>query len=288
VAELAGYSFHLARGDDLDLCVDLMSFYALFDDPFDGPLGRDPLRAADVCARLVNVLHDPSCLYAMPLTSFFADIWRRSLERASRSWECRAKHNWEYYFSTSVGEAADRVRAIHPPLDHVLQVRRGTSATLTVVDYIELTGGQPGALTMRPVVFHMPQLRILRDIAADVPLLLNDVHSLAKEERCGDVDNVVLAVETERMCSRAEAIGIVHAMIMEKTARFIDVEAQIPQMCGDLDLPEAEHEDVARYADGLRSWIRGYHEWERETARYTLAGQLPVDQPNYLENPFDH
>src|SRR5579862_8691977 len=54
VAELAGYSFHLARGDDLDLCVDLMSFYALFDDPFDGPLGRDPLRAADVCARLVN------------------------------------------------------------------------------------------------------------------------------------------------------------------------------------------------------------------------------------------
>ncbi|HEX5567927.1 MAG TPA: pentalenene synthase, partial [Streptomyces sp.] len=46
-----------ATGDDLKLATDVNGWFFVFDDQFDGPLGRDPARAAGVCQKLIDIVH---------------------------------------------------------------------------------------------------------------------------------------------------------------------------------------------------------------------------------------
>lgn len=133
MAQLAGYGYPYADCDSLALGVDQMAFFFLFDDQFDGPLGRRPERVAAVCGKLIDVLFTPPQQRprgASPLVSFFSSFWERSVRGMAPSWCARAAHNWEYYLATYVGEATDRVGGAVPAMEHFLQVRRGIAGDL--------------------------------------------------------------------------------------------------------------------------------------------------------------
>lgn len=87
----------------------------------------------------------------------------------------RTAHEWEYCFAAQAHEATGRLRGTPGDMETYLQVRHGIADT---------------ALTVP--AFHSPPLRIMRDIAGDVPMMCNDVNSLEKEEARGDMDNLVL------------------------------------------------------------------------------------------------
>lgn len=285
IPRLASYGFPDASPEGLVLASDAMAFFFLFDDQFDGPLGRRPDRVARVCQEFIDVVHGAqpgrSALFAAPALDAFADLWDRCRNGAPASWQARAAGEWEYYFAAHAHEAINRLRGEPTGFDEYLEVRRGIAAT----DLPLSLGERAAGLDLPPAAMHAPALRILRRTAIEITFMCNDVYSLEKEESRGDMDNLVLVIEHEEALCRDAALARARREVAERCARFIALAARVPEVCAGLGLTVRQTAVVHGYVDVMTGWIRGYHEWETETLRYARAGEiLPAHGPGY----FDH
>ncbi|MFF7736540.1 terpene cyclase [Streptomyces sp. NPDC007984] len=277
---LAALGFPHARGPALDLLADAMGFFFVFDDQFDGPLGRDPAETARVCQVLVDIAHGaPPPPGADPCTRAFADIRTRSTEGAHPAWTARTAHEWEYYFAAQAHEARGRLRGTPADLATYFQVRRGIAAT----DLPLSLGERAAGLTVPASAFHSPELRLMRRDAIDVTLMCNDVYSLEKEEARGDMDNVVLVLERARLLPRREALIAAREEVDRRVLRFQDLAGQVPAVCAQLGLCERQRADVACYVRVMTAWMSGYHAWQSGTQRYRDALRVvPPSGPGHL------
>ncbi|MDH6109139.1 hypothetical protein P3T36_006222 [Kitasatospora sp. MAP12-15] len=268
VPGLASLSYPDCAPEELSLVTDLMGFYFLFDDQFDGPLGRRPGEVAAICDELTGVLHGrrPTPRRS-PCTEAFENLWRRITEGMSDRWRARATYNWEWYFASHPAEAAGRLGGQPPDRDGYLILRRGTAAMETVLDMVE----RVGRFEVTPAAFHCPQLRQLRQLAADIPSLTNDVRSFPQEALRGDVNNLVMIVQRERGCSLPEAGAAVLAEAQVMAQRYTRIVDELPRTYRDLELGPDERRTAQRYADGLTAWLTGYLDWEGSTGRYRAA-----------------
>ncbi|MCX4919744.1 terpene cyclase [Streptomyces sp. NBC_00687] len=278
---LAAHGMPYARAAGLDLCADAMAFFFVFDDQFDGPLGRDPARAADVCQKLIDIVHGaPAGPGADPCSRAFADLWTRSCAGAHPGWIARTAHEWEYYLATQAHEAIGRIRGTPGDMETYLQVRRGIAGTALPLSLGERAAG----IDILPSVFHSPQLRLMRDIAVDVTMMCNDVYSLEKEEARGDIDNLVLVIQHAERCTREEAVSTAREEVARRTGRFKELEAHVLSMGRQLHLKKTELNDVRAYVDVMALWMSGYHAWQTQTRRYTAAPRvLPSSGPGYFD-----
>ncbi|MFD9359439.1 terpene synthase family protein [Streptomyces sp. NPDC060031] len=258
-----------------------MAFFFVFDDQFDGPLGQDPARAATVCQQLIDIVHGAAPAPGADACSVaFADLWARSADGAHPGWVARTAHEWEYYFATQAHEAIGRLRGTPGDMDTYLQVRRGIAGTALTISLAERAAG----INVPAAAFHSPQLRIMRDIAVDVPMMCNDVYSLEKEEARGDMDNLVLVLEHARPCTRDEAITTARREVDARVERFQELARQVPAMCLQLGLTGPERTAVAMYVEVMGTWMSGYHAWQTQTRRYTSALRIiPITGPGYFD-----
>lgn len=277
---LAAHGFPYASGPALDLCADAMGFFFVFDDQFDGPLGHDPARAAALCQHLIDIVHGTAPGPAADAcTRAFADIWARSIEGAHPGWITRCAHEWEYYFATQAHEAIGRLRGTPGDMEYYLQVRRGIAGTALTISLAERAAG----IHVPAAAFHSPQLRLMRDIAVDVPMMCNDVYSLEKEEARGDVDNIVLVIEHQGG-SRQAAIEQARLEVRQRVDGFQELAQQIPGLCAQLGLPGGQTAAVRTYVEVMGAWMSGYDTWQRQTRRYTTApAVLPHTGSGYFE-----
>lgn len=279
--KLAALGFPYATGDGLDLCADAMAFFFVFDDQFDGPLGRHPDRVATVCQGFIDIVHGARPRgSADPLLRAFADVWHRCQKDAPPRWRARAACEWEYYFAAHAHEAINRNRGTPTGMQEYLELRRGIAAT----DLPISLGERAAMIDVPPAVFHSPQLRIMRQIAIDITFMCNDVYSLEKEEARGDMDNLILVIEHQQNLSRPQALARAQRKIAQRCSRFQRLNTQIPNVCAQLELTARQRTVVDRYVEIMAAWIRGYHEWETETLRYAKAVEvLPAQAPGYFE-----
>ncbi|MGW5768864.1 terpene synthase family protein [Streptomyces longwoodensis] len=278
---LAALGFPHARGPALDLLADAMGFFFVFDDQFDGPLGRDPAAADRVCRTLIDIAHGaPPPPGVDPCTAAFADIRARSTDGAHPAWTARTAHEWEYYFAAQAHEARGRLRGTPPDLATYLEVRRGVAAT----DLPLSLGERAAGLAVPASAFHSPELRLMRRAAIDVTLMCNDVYSLEKEEARGDMDNLVLVLERARHLTRGRALTAARGEVTRRLRRFDRLAAQVPALCTQLALTEREQADVAAYVRVMTAWMSGYHTWQTETHRYRDAPRIvPPSGPGHLD-----
>ncbi|TWG01054.1 terpene synthase family protein [Kitasatospora viridis] len=264
VPDLAALSYPDCTAEELALATDLMGFYFLFDDQFDGPLGLRPGEVAVLCDRLTGVLHGEAPPADMPCALAFEDLWERISRGMSARWRARATYNWECYFASHPAEAAGR-RDGHPPdRESYLILRRGTAAMESVLDMVE----RLGRFEVSPAAFHCPPLRQLRQLAADIPSLSNDIRSYPKEAPHGDVNNLVMIVQRERGCSLEEAGSVVLAEAQLMVDRYAQLKDELPRTYRALELGPDQEQVAERYADGLTAWLSGYLSWESGTGRY--------------------
>ncbi|MFD3759923.1 terpene cyclase [Streptomyces sp. NPDC058622] len=278
---LAALGFPYAQGPALDLCADAMAFFFVFDDQFDGALGLYPARAAAVCQQMIDIVHGARPARAADACSAaFADIWTRCAAGADRGWVARCAHEWEYYFATQAHEAIGRLRGTPGDMETYLQVRRGIAGT----DLPLSLGERAAGITVPAAAFHSPQLRIMRQAAIDVTFMCNDVYSLEKEEARGDMDNLVLVIEHERRCTRAEAVEHARGEVRRRVERFQELEPQVAGLCTQLGLSGRERAAVEVYVEIMGAWMSGYHAWQTRTQRYTNARRvLPHTGPGYFD-----
>ncbi|MEV5678201.1 pentalenene synthase [Streptomyces sp. NPDC052179] len=266
--ELAGRFHPSATGADLGLGVDQQSWFFLFDDAFDGSMGQDRERAKKLVHAVAEVLEAPSPLpptrAAPPLALAFADLWERSREGMSASWQARAAANWHAYLAGHVTEAANRSGGAGPSSTGHVTLRRDTCGVPPILDLAE----RLGHFEIAERAYRSSLVTTLRLLAAEVVTLDNEIISLEKEEALGD-NNLVLIIEREEHCSRTESIALICDMIRARTERFLALERQLPQLCDSLGLDEAERASQRRYQDdALRTVMRGAHDWQQHCSRY--------------------
>ncbi|MGW2913039.1 terpene synthase family protein [Streptomyces asoensis] len=280
MTRLAALGFPHARGRALDLCADAMGFFFVFDDQFDGPLGRDPALVVQVCRRLIDIAHGaapPADTDAC--TAAFADVRARGVQGADPAWTARTAHEWEYYFAAHAHEAIGRLRGTPADMETYLLVRRGIAGT----DLPLSLGERAAGITVPAAAFHAPELRILRRTAIDVTLMCNDVYSLEKEEARGDVDNLVLVLEHTRRLTRAEAVAAAVRRVNRNVRRFTELAGRVPALSGRLGLRPHERAAVDTYVEIMAAWMSGYHAWQTETLRYRAAPRIvPASGPGHL------
>lgn len=264
---LAARFYPTAAGTELDLGVDLMSWFFLFDDLFDGPHGEDPPRAEQLIDTMVHALEYRPREPAAPIVKALADLWQRSCVGMSGSWRIRAARHWRAYLVGHVAETRNRHDRVRLTVEEYLRLRRDTIGVQVTVDLAESIGHYE----IPDQVFFSWPIADMRTIAADVDTLHNDIVSVEKEQAAGDIHNILLILEREKHRDRSAIVDLVSVMLRKRVDRFIALESRITALCANSHLSPRQSEALNRYVtDALRPVMRGAFDWAEGTGRYAV------------------
>jgi hypothetical protein len=262
-AWLAARAYPTASMEALKLVAEWNIWLFIHDDQCDeAGLGRQPealaalydklrpiVRGAEPaagCERIVLALHD---------------LIGRMQARASKAWLERFAHSVDDYFAACIWEAHNCAAGRVPDIHSYVQMRPFTGALNTDIELIELCEH----IYLPNEVYAHPDVQRLTLMANNVVCWANDIISLEKELRHGDVHNLVVAIQHECGCGLQEAVHRARAMHDSEVRAFVDLAERAPWFGTRI---EAELE---RYLVILRAWMRGNLDWAYDTRRYRAA-----------------
>ena len=261
-AWLAGRAYPAASFESLLLVGTYMSWLFVLDDLCDeAELGCSPERLRELHEELIEHMRYPQPLRGNegPLLAGLADIWERLCQRAAPGWAERFTRTFESYARGCVWEAENRACARVPSLAEYMERRRYTSALYLFFDLIELC--EEVLLPQE----HLERIRALRERANDGVSWFNDIVSLEKELRAGDVHNLVVVLRQEYQLSMQEAVVQAGRLLNARMKEYVELERRLPSLGVESDAR------LQRYLTGLRCWVRGNVDWSYESGRYGEA-----------------
>jgi 2-methylisoborneol synthase len=174
----------------------------------------------------------------------------------------RVRHETVAMFVTMSGEAGWRMAQRIPPTWEYLAARQANSflPCMTLIDII-------GGYELPATVYAHPHVRHATMLAANASIILNDLHSMARESTPGIGDfSLPVVISVENGCSLQEAVdrtAVIHDDLVHS------FEVALRRLPGTLPAPE-----LRRYLNGLHAWLGGSREWHRSSDRYNA-----VDHP---------
>lgn len=280
-ADLAAYFYPAATDADLDLGVDLMSWFFLFDDLFDGPAGDDPAAARKLTDAVIAAVDGPLDDTAPLIARGLADVWRRTCEGMSPDYRARAARHWRGYIAGYVDEAASRLRDVPYDSGRYLAVRRETIGVLPTVDMAERTGH----CEVPKRIYESAVFSAMLQIAIDVNVLFNDIASLEKEAARGERNNMVLILMRENGWTQRDSIARMQEEVRTRIDQFLLLETLLPSVYESFALDADERDRTERFrTDGLRTVIRGSYDWHRSSGRYGAEFAVSASRQGYLED----
>ncbi|MET0402200.1 MAG: hypothetical protein ABW123_07330 [Cystobacter sp.] len=280
-ADLACWFYPSATGSDLDLGVDLMSWFFLFDDLFDGPAGDDTAMARQLTDAVIAAVERPLDDSYPLIARGLADIWRRTCEGMSSDYRARAARHWRGYIAGYVDEAASRHHAVPYDSGRYLAIRRKTIGVLPTVDMAERTSH----CEVPKRVYESAVMSAMLQIAIDINVFFNDIASLEKEAARGEQNNLVLILMRENSWTQARSITQMQQEVRTRIEQFVMLESLLPKLYDSFDLNADERDRTERFrTDGLRSVIRGSNDWHNSSGRYGAEFVLAASREGFLEN----
>jgi len=270
----AAVTYPTAGVEELALVADWFAWLFLLDDQLDdGLLGKDRGEVGNLMGAIFDVLNDRGADPAGPsIVTALADLWRRTVVHAGPSWRTRFIEHVVAGGMAAVWEADNRVCGTVPSEAEYIEKRRHTGAIYVCMDLIEIVEH----IDIPSSVFDSdPFARTLR-AACDVVCWTNDLYSLDKEISLGEFHNLVPVVQQSRGPDRAEAVEIVAGLITERLDDYLGDEPTLPASSGGTA-------ELAAYAAGMRSWMRGNLEWSASTRRYRDSLPDSGNPAEYLE-----
>lgn len=256
-----------AAEDRVLLVATWMSWLFLLDDLCDeADLGKDPRRLRALHERVLNVLHDtPTADAPDDLIRGLRDVWSAIRDHSSAAWVDRFVASFEEYADGCLWEADNRACDNIPSLKEYIRNRRKTSALYIFFDLIEFAD----EVTLPVGVLEHEAIRELRAMANDGVAWFNDIVSLEKELKNGDIHNLVIVLQNEEGLSLQSAVDRAADIFNARVHEYAAAETRRPRF-----EPDVERQ-LERYLDGLRYWVRGNVDWSFETGRY---GQKQKDR----------
>jgi germacradienol/geosmin synthase len=165
---------------------------------------------------------------------------------------------------------------------------RGLAGTLDLQEYAEFrrrtvgihhsidAGERSRGFEVPAEVQAHPLMERMRDLAADTIGFMNDIHSFEREKRRGDGHNLIAVLHRERRCGWQEAADEAVRMTTDSLAEYLELEAQVPQMCDELGLDEDDRAKVRMGVEAIQHWINGNYEWALTSGRYAADKESPA------------
>ncbi|GAA3379265.1 hypothetical protein GCM10020367_62120 [Streptomyces sannanensis] len=282
---LMAYFYPDAGPEDLRLASDLMGWFFVFDDQFDGSLGQRPEAVARLVDSVMRVMHEDTVRpheSGDPLAESFRDLWQRVSKGMPPLWRNRFRDHWRDYLTAYHWEALNRTRQGTLPLAGFLQGRRDSIGVQPCLDLVE----RNGRYALPRELHQGAPLAEMRKITADVVIFVNDIVSVDKELAAGDVNNSVIILHKETGRTVDDAVRHVALLANSRLARFQELAAGIGGTLGDMGVPEDVRDQVDHYVDGMRMLMSGNLAWSLQTARYSEEGIAAVSQGR--ERPWAH
>ncbi|MEE1788382.1 cytochrome P450 [Streptomyces sp. SP17BM10] len=256
--ELIGHAYPRTRGADLDLLIDVLGWFTILDDRFDGAPGRRPAGARAIVDPLIAVLDGAAPAAGDDLlTAAWRELWHRQSESASPAWRARAAREWRACLATFPAEAEHRAHGTVPRLGlaETMRLRRHGSCLYPFMNILERVHGADA-----PAALHAePALHRLRAHTADAATLINDLYSLRREERQGAAAfNTVLTLQRLRGCTRMRAVGAVRARVAQLRNESALLRRELLR----------RHPESDWYLDGTRELVDGAQAWTSTSRRY--------------------
>lgn len=230
----------------------------LHDDRCDATeLGRVPDRLRALTNRLLAVFAGAAPKQNdEPLALALADLRAELLAAGGPTWLTEVQHALEHHFGALHWEAVNRASGAVPDLGRYLEMRPVT-AGLLLDDLFFAADGlsdlRDGQLRHR--------LEELSGLANEVVCWANDLLSLDKELRQGDVHNLVRVLQSTQELSLEVAIERAERRHAQTLARYLECEGQLRS------LPNARP-GLERYLKLLRARMRGIYDWSLLSGRY--------------------
>jgi terpene synthase-like protein len=262
---LVGRTHPHAGVEQLRLITDWHAWLFLRDDKGDeSEAANRPNELSTADNRLLEVLEGAEpAYYDEPLAFALYDLCSRLLEslRANNLPGARMRRFLRVvreHLEATLWEASNRARGIPPNTATYVRMRRLTGGLSIVTELEEIIEGRRLPIEVREHTV----VRRLTEASHNVVCWANDVVSLGKELRHGEVNNLVIVLNKVERLSLAEAVDRCVELHNAEMNTFVDLEARVPSFW-----PEADA-TLQHYISSLRARMRGVFDWSSETARY--------------------
>ncbi|MBP0449376.1 cytochrome P450 [Kitasatospora sp. RG8] len=271
---LIGHAYPRARGAELDLLVDVLGWFTILDDRFDGPPGHRPAQARAVVHPLLAVLTGDVPAPAAgdsPLLHSWRELWERQCDAMSPVWRGRSAAEWRSCLETFLTESAHRAGRTSPGLTETLRLRRHASCLYPFMNILERVHGADAPARL----YADPALHRLRAHTADAATLINDLYSLEREERqAAAAFNTVLTLQRVRGCTRTQAA----AEVRHRVARLREESDTLRRRL------LLRHPAGHWYLNGTRELVDGVQAWTSTSRRYVGDGPRAGDGPRVSDD----
>lgn len=272
---LAGRFHPNAPREMLQLVSDWYIWMFFRDDQRDeSALGKDPKHLEAVNARYLEILSgqepqtdEGSLAHAM------RDLRDRLAAVAgTRVWMRRFIRIVQEHFDSTVWEATNRLRGAAPDVATYIRMRPITGGLHVDAALIEVAQGT----RLPPEVQSHTVVQQLTVASNNVVCWANDIVSLQKEMRSGDLHNLILVLQQAYDLSLPAATGRALMMHNAEVQTFIELTQQLPTLgTATVDV------NLQRYVSTLRARIRGNLDWSLESGRYRTPSIEP--RPEIVE-----
>ncbi|MCZ4512339.1 terpene synthase family protein [Streptomyces sp. ActVer] len=275
--QAAARTYPYASADDMVVLMNWFSLAFLFDDQFDSGRPDRADRIAEVARELIATPLRPAGItprVACPITVAWAEVWAHLSDGMSLTWRTRFAASWGRFLVAHTEEVDLAARGLAGTLDlqEYAEFRRRTVGIHHSIDAGERSRGfeVPAEVQAHPLMERM------RDLAADTIGFMNDIHSFEREKRRGDGHNLIAVLHRERRCGWQEAADEAVKMTTDSLAEYLELEAQVPQMCDELGLDEDDRAKVRMGVEAIQHWINGNYEWALTSGRYAADKESPA------------
>lgn len=180
-------------------------------------------------------------------------------ETLSGAWMERFVDSIREHFDSTVWEATNRSRGAIPDIDSYIRMRPITGGLNVDTQFIEVAEHARLSATVRV----NPILQTLTRTSNNSVCWANDIFSLEKEARRGEVHNLVLILEHEENLTRQSAVRLAIEMHNTEVSTFVETIPQLRASVG-----KQPNENLERFVDVLMSRMRGFLDWANESGRY--------------------
>jgi Terpene synthase family 2, C-terminal metal binding len=281
----AARAYPMAEYDDLTLCVEWMSWYALIDDQLSEGEYATPQAWHRVMPDLSSAILSSNRRFSTAgslAVRALADMCRRTFSRMSPGWRAR----FSAHLLGTLHGLADEAASDGGPgdiltVDAYLGLRRVTAGVPFYVDLIELAE----RAEVPEAVYQAPEFLELVTATTDLVCLHNDIYSAGKERARGNNLNLALILERVHGIGPDQAILAVAARAEQRAEQFRVARQKLVEILPKTSAASLGGQGILRCVLGMQDWVNANLEWCQYSPRYSHI-ELTADgnRPSYMED----
>ncbi|MFD9010391.1 terpene synthase family protein [Streptomyces sp. NPDC059552] len=252
-AILASLLYPQAAPAALAMSAQWLAVNFLVDDILDAE--DDPERCRGTVRDFCDAFTAPASVTTGSLRAAITRLWQRTREDRSQDWCGVFRDDVRDWLHSYPAEAEDRIQQRMPTIDAYRRHRRLSSGMLVFVDLVEFAAGADLPAELR----QSEAMGVLRGSTAEHMGLVNDMHSVSKEQAAGQLHNAVSLLQHHQRISLQEALHRVNDLATSCLDAFEAAAARLP-----------DHPDAARCVQGYRLLMRGAFDCYAATDRYLI------------------